>query len=35
VVRELRQALQDGEKYGAARNLSVKPPAMAGTLSPR
>lgn len=35
VVRELRQALQDGEKYGTARNLSVKPPAMAGTLSPR
>ena len=35
VVRELRQALQDGEEYGAARNLSVKPPAMAGTLSPR
>ncbi|MBP8863632.1 MAG: ABC transporter ATP-binding protein [Anaerolineae bacterium] len=35
VVRELRQALQDGEKYGAARNSSVKLPAMAGTLSPR
>ncbi|HOS79844.1 MAG TPA: ABC transporter ATP-binding protein [Anaerolineae bacterium] len=35
VVRELRQALQDGEKYGAARNSSVKPPAMAGTLSSR
>lgn len=34
VVRELRQALQDGEKYGAARNSSVKLPAMAGPLSP-
>lgn len=35
VVRELRQALQDGEEYSAARNSSVKPPAMAGPLSPR
>lgn len=34
VVRELRQALQDGEKCGAARNSSVKLPAMAGPLSP-